>query len=217
MTEHRLVHFTTTGPAADRQLVQEYVLEAVDRLERHPACQGLGFTPAGQKPGIDGLVLLQIVGDTETVIEHERDRWDALVDAGLAEDWTTETVDPAAQWGDNGAALRSRLDTLAARLSKLVYEAFDTRPHPVDEHPREVGDRETPTGVGWWTLLHILTLQQGYSYDEEIEAYTEGMRDALYKTIQYEGFDIASEKIDEVIESLEALRGEARQSADGTG
>lgn len=210
MTKQLLVHFTTTGPEADERLIREYVLEAVDRLPERSSCDGIGFVPAGQKPIAGGLVLLQIVGDVDAVVESERDRWDALVDEGFAEDWSREESDHdiAPHWGENGAELRTRLDLLASHVSRLVFEEFDTPPHPVDAYPEEVDERESSTGIGWWTLLHVLTLQQGYSYETEIDAYTEGIRDALHHIVQYEGSKPANVKIDEAIETLENVRDE---------
>lgn len=215
MTDRRLVHFTTTGPAADERLVREYVLEAVERLPERPDCDGVGFVPAGQKPMDGGLVLLQLVGDVDAVVERERDRWDALVDEGLAEDWSLGAADgaPASHWGESGAELRTRLEVLAARMSRLVYEEFDEAPDAVDAHPAEADAREAPTGTGWWTLLHLLTLQRGYSYEREIDAYAEGIRDALHKVVQYEGYEPAGEKIDDVVDSLERVREEVEEAA----
>lgn len=210
MTEQRLVHFTTTGPQADEQFIREYVLEAVDRLPEQPGCDAVGFVPAGQKPIEGGLVLLQVVGDVNAVVESERDRWDALADQGLIEDWTVDESDQnvVGHWGENGAELRTRLDSLAARMSRLVFEEFETSPDPVDAHPEEADDRESPTGVGWWALLHLLTLHQGYSYEEEVDAYVEAIRDASHHIAQYEGPEPAQAKLDEVIGTLERVRDE---------
>lgn len=211
-----LVHFTTTGPEADERLVREYVLDAVDSLPERSSCDGVGFVPAGQKPGVDGLVLLEIVGDVDAVVESQRDRWDALVDDGLAENWFPEEHGEAfvTHWGEDGAALRGRIDILASRTSKLVFEEFDAPPDPVDAHPEEADERESPTGVGWWSLLHVLTLQQGYGYDEEVDAYAEGIRDALYNIAEYEGYGPAIAKLDEVVDSLEAVRDELDRPGD---
>jgi hypothetical protein len=216
MTEQLLVHFTTTGPEADERLIRDYVLEAVDRLPELSSCDGVGFVPAGHKPIEGGLVLLQIVGDVDAVVENERDRWDALVEEGLAEDWSRGESDRdiVSHWGEKGAELRTRHDLLAARMSRLVFEEFDTPPDPVDSYPEEEDDRESPTGIGWWTLLHILTLQQGYPYGMEIDAYAEGIRDALHHIVLYEGPEPANVKIDEVIETLEEARVEVDQVAD---
>lgn len=214
MAEQLLVHFPTAGPDADRRLVREYVLDAVDRLDDHPDCEGIGFVPAGQKPGVGGLVLLSISGDPDPVVATERERWDAIVEAGFADGWTTETVDPADRWGEDGAALRARIDTLAARLSRQVYEAFDSPLDPVDAHPAETDDRASSTGVGWWTLLHLLTLQQGHSYRAEIDAYVAGLHSAVHSVAEYEGTDAAVGAIDEVIGALETTREQVGRSVD---
>ena len=208
MPDQLLVQFKTAGPAADERLVREYILEAVDRLPKQPDCEGVGFVPAGQKPGVDGLVLLHVVGDADAVVRRERDRWNALLEDGLVEDWTTEEAEEAmiTEWGENGTALRTRLDVLAARMSVLVYDEFDEPPDPVDAYPAEADDRASPTGVGWWTLLHLLTLQRGYDYASEVDAYTEGITDGLVHVAQYEGSDIAREKLDEVVALLEDAR-----------
>ena len=215
MPDQLLVHFATLGPEADVQLIREYVLEAVDRLPEQPDCAGVGFAPAGQKPGVDGLVLLHIVGDADAVVRRERDRWDALVVDGLVEEWTTEVIEQemVTEWGEAGTDLRTRLDVLAARMSRLVYDEFDTPPDPVDACPAEADDRESPTGVGWWTLLHLLTLQQGYYYTSEVDAYTQGIRDGLVHIARYEGAEVAREKLDEVVASLEDVPEELERAA----
>ena len=153
-------------------------------------------------------MLLHVVGDADAVVRRERDRWNALLDDGLVEDWTTEEAEEAmtTEWGENGTALRTRLDVLAARMSVMVYDEFDEPPDPVDANPAEAEVRASPTGVGWWTLLHLLTLQRGYDYASEVDAYTEGIKDGLVHVAQYEGSDIAREKLDEVVALLEDVR-----------
>lgn len=215
MTEQLLVQFPTAGRDADRRLVREYVLDAIDRLAEHPDCEGIGFVRAGQKPGVNGLVLVSITGDPDAVMAAERDRWDELVEAGVADGWSTESVDPTDEWGANGAALRARLDTLAARLSALLYDAFDSPPDPVDAHPNESDARGSPTGVGWWTLLHLLTLQQGYTYRQEIDAYAAGIRAAVHRTADYEGVEAAIDGLDGVIAALDRTRDEVESAAGG--
>lgn len=216
MAEHFHVHFSTTGPAADRQLIREYVLDAVERLPDMAACERVGFVPAGHKPGVDGLVILEVFGGQDAIVVHERGRWDELIDTGLAEDWETVTdvPDPTEYYGENGADLRARLSMLAARLSRLVFDEFDEPPDPVDEHPEEAAERATKTGTGWWTLLHCLTLHQAIPYEQEVEAYAEGIRDALIHLAEYRERDAVEAKLDEVTESLEAIRREVRQVAD---
>jgi hypothetical protein len=216
MFNRLLVHFVTTGPRADERLVREYVLDAVDRLPGRPDCDRVGFVRAGHKPIDGGLVLLLVEGDGDAVVERERDRWDALVEGGLAEEWGAEEADHdyMARWGEDGAALRTRLEALAARMSRLAYEEFDDPPDPVDEFAGEAADRESPTGLGWWTLLHLLTVQQGYSYGMEIDAYVEGIREAALKTAHYRDRESAIAKLDEAVAALDDVRDEIERVAE---
>lgn len=219
MPDQLHVHFATTGPAADRRLIREYILDAVERLPRRPACDGIGFVPVGHKPGGSGLVILEVFGDAEAVVDHERDRWDELVDEGVAEEWrrVTDLPDPAEYYGEHGAELRARLAMLAAQLSRHVFEEFDQPPDAVDEHPDEASERAARTGTGWWTLLHYLTHHQAMSYEEEVDALAEAARHALLRLTEYRGAKPVDRKIDGVIETFEATRDQVEEVADGRG
>lgn len=216
MPDQLHLHFATTGPAADRRLIQEYVIEAVERLPKLAECDGIGFVPAGHKPGVDGLVILEIFGDTEAVVAHEGDRWDELVENGLAEDWTsvTDVPDPAGYYGEEGAELRARLSMLAARLSRLVFDEFDRPPDAVDEYPDEANERAARTGTGWWTLLHYLSLHQAIPYEQEVDAYAEGIRDALLNLAEYREREAVEAKLEEVSARLDTTRGPVREGVD---
>lgn len=85
-------------------------------------------------------------------------------------------------------------------MSKIAFEAFDHGefPAPVDTYPDE-----GPLPVGWYVLLHFLADQQAQSANEEIDVYTEGIRNRLFALGERYGYDRTSARIDVLIESLE--------------
>ncbi len=208
------VNFSTTGEPGDERLVREYVFDAAARLPEQPGCDGVAFTPLARKADLgemdlEGGVLVQVWGDdVDTVVERERDRWDTLVEEGLAESWEWSVDDGtlADYMGDRGADRYLEYQALATRLSRLVYETFDAAPDPVDEYPGE--DRTAPAGVGWWRLLHLLTIQQNYRYQQELDAYVEGIRSTIHTIAEFDNRDQALRATNAIIESLEALRAE---------
>lgn len=115
--------------------------------------------------------------------------------------------DDTDKFGPSGADLVARLQFLASRMSRHVFEEFDADEAlaPVDAYPEE-----GPVPVGWWSLLHFLADQRGLSADEEIAAYTEGIRNRLWTVGLSHGRDRADERIDELVESLEEIRGEVK-------
>lgn len=209
---HGFVTFRTTGEAGDERLVREYVFDAVDRLPDQPGCAGVGFNPLARKADlaemdVDGGVLVRIWGaSVDAVVERERERWDRLVEDGLAEawEWSADDGTLAEYMGEQGARRYLQLLGLATRLSKQVYDEFDGRPDPVDEYPGE--QRAAAAGVGWWRLLHLLTIQQNYRYSDEIDAYAQGIRSTARTIAEFDDRKRALDEIDGVIDSLEALR-----------
>lgn len=204
MREIARVEFETTGAAADRRLVREYVLDAVARLPDTAACDRVGYAPQGQVPSDGGAVLLFLEGDIDAVVERERDRWDALVDAGLALDWavidgTDRFVDI---FGERGGELYLRLHHAASRMSAVVFEEFDAPPAAVDAHPDEDGSVET----GWWSLLHQLTVHQGYALEDELAAYERCLEHTLDNIAEHESPERAVARIDEIVAALEDRR-----------
>jgi hypothetical protein len=206
------VVFRTTGEDGDERLIREYVFDVVERLPSHPGCEGVGFNPFARKAGlaemdVDGGVLVRFWGDdVDAVVDRERERWDALVEDGVAESWEWSDDDDALveYMGEQGAERYLQFQGLATRLSKLVYEEFRESPDPVDDYPAE--ERAAPAGVGWWRLLHLLTIQQNYRYGEEIDAFVEGIRSTVETVAQFDDHERALRETDEAIASLQALR-----------
>lgn len=205
--ERTTVVFETDGVAGDERLIREYVLPAMERLPEHESCQDVGFLRYGHAPETDhGEVRLHLSGDVEAIIERESDRWDDVVEDGLAREW--EVVGPeddSDKFGPKGEELTARLQFLASHMSKHVFEEFgpDEALAPVDTYPDE-----GPLPVGWWSLLHFLADQQALAPDEEIDAYAEGIRNRLWTLGLTHGFDRADERIDDLVETLEGVREE---------
>jgi hypothetical protein len=107
------------------------------------------------------------------------------------------------KFGPHGVALCDRLTFVSSEMSKAAFEEFDYDEFPaaVDTYPDE-----GPLPVGWYVLLHFLADQQAHSADEEIDAYTEGIRNRLFALGDRYGYDRASARIDDLIDSLEETR-----------
>jgi len=200
------VTFGTDGVDGDERLIRAYVLPAMERLPEREDCTDVGFLRYGHAPeSAGGEVRLHLAGDVDALIEAESGRWDELVTEGLATDWEVTPEDDSETFGPTGAETVAELQFLSSRMSKHVFEEFDEgeRLAPVDEHPDE-----GPVPAGWWTLLHFLADQQTYTAAEEIDAYTEGIRNRLWRIGSVEGADAANARIDDLQDKLEEVREE---------
>lgn len=212
MTDRTTVAFETAGAAGDERFVREYVLPAMERLPEREWCRDVGFLRYGHAPHRDGgEVRVHLRGDVQTIVDRESDRWEAAVADGLARDW--EVVGPeddSDKFGPKGEELTARLQFLASRMSKHVFEELgDEALAPVDTYPDE-----GPVPVGWWSLLHFLADQRALSPDEEIDAYVEGVRNRLWALGQWHGADRADERIDDLHDALEDVREKVHAMAD---
>lgn len=175
----------------------------------HGAIDPLARKSGLAKMGFDGGVIVRIWGDdVDAVVEDERERWDRLVEDGTARSWEwSEDGDALVEHlGERGAERYLQFVGLSTRLSRLVHEELETSPDPVDDYPDE--RRAAPAGVGWWRLLHLLTIQQNYRYGEELDAHVEGIRSVVHTIAQFDDRGRAIREVDAVVESLEALRAE---------
>jgi len=206
MAELLPITFETKGAEQDRHLIQEYILDLLERIEEVDWCERAGYAPSGQAPIEGGQVVLAFVGDEDRIWEVESDRWDELVEEGYAEGWerdeqfSREVIKEIV--GKQGVDLHLRQLHLASKMSKLAYEEFDDLPAPVNEYPED----EAPTPIGWWEVLHDLTVQMGYPLDEELSAYTKGIEHTLKNIAEYESPERAEEQVDELIQKLEEMR-----------
>lgn len=216
MAEILPIAFQTTGANQDRRLIQEYILDLLDRIETVNWCERVGYAPTGQAPTEGGRVILAFVGDEERIRQNESDRWNELVEEGYAKEWerdeqfSREMMEKVV--GEQGTELHLRQLHLASKMSVLAYEEFDDVPAPVDEYPED----EAPTPVGWWEVLHDLTVQMGYTLDDELSAYTKGIDHTLKNIAEYESPQRAEEEVDELIQELEDMRQEVTEGRDGS-
>ena len=214
MSELLYISFQTGGSAEDRQLIEEYVLDLVERASEMDGCERVGYARSSQGPIDEGGVSVLFDGSPEQIIAAEADRWDELISAGFADEWTHKedrNLDAMeAVLGEQGAQLHIRQIDLAGRLSQHTLEEFESRPDPVDEFPEE----DVPTPIGWWGVLHNLTVQMGYPLTDEIAAYTQGTKHTLKNIAQYGGPEQAEKELDQVIDELEEMREEIKEGRD---
>lgn len=197
------VVLSTSGESANRELIEEYIFEAIDRLRERDSIENASFTQQTHGSDDTASVSLTLVGDTDPVVDDESARWEQLAQQGLILDWDlndyTELWD---QQADESMQLRLELSDIATEASKLAFDKFAEPPAIVEEYP----DKETLYPIGWYTLLHQLTLQQGYDVDDELDAYTQLLRLTLDNLRNHEGNEYTNTRIDEIVESIEEKR-----------
>ena len=225
MPEAVSLRFSTGSTADAERFLTEYVFDAIDRVQDMDACDCFTFVPSQpatgdrttglQVPPPDHTIVLTIRGETDDIIDAERDRWDTLVDEGIVTEWefkrsvdVDELVD---ELGQKRATLVAHTSNLSARVAALAYEAFEdlgTTPGAIETYPDEESDGAP---FGWWSVLHNVTVQLNYSIDEEVKAYRYGLEHTLRNIAEYEGEDEAEARLNEVIETLEAIRTDIEQ------
>lgn len=204
MREIGRVDFATNGAAADRRFIEAYLSDAVSRLPETPGCDRIGYAPQGHVLTDEGGVLLFLDGDLGALVELERGKWDALVDDGLLLDWEVTDVTErfSKTFGERGGELYLRLHHCASLMSEIVFDEFRTPPAAVDAYPAE----SSKATIGWWAILHLLTVHQGYPLEDELDAYAHGLEHTLDNIAEFEGPDRAADTIDELVETLETRR-----------
>ncbi len=224
MPESVSLRFSTGSRANAERFLTEYVPNAIDRVQDMDACDCFTFVPSQpatgdrttglQVPPPDHTIVLTIRGDTDDIINAERDRWDTLAEEGIITEWEVkrsadvdELVD---ELGEKRATLVAHTSNLSARVATLAYQTFEdlgTVPGAVETYP----DESDAAPFGWWSVLHTVTVQLNYSLAEELEAYRYGIEHALRNVAEHEGEDEAEARLDDVIETLEAMRTDIKQ------
>lgn len=220
--------FETVSPADASRFLDEYVLDAVERIRGLDACDSITFVPgqpldgdrtAGlQVPPPDHAVYLTIRGETDAIVDRERDRWEDLVDAGVITNWTvqksTERSEMVDRLGEERTSFLAAQSDLAARMAAVAFEDFVDRgrvPAAIETFSEERAENGTDAApFGWWMLLHTLTVQLNYSIEEELDAYTYCIEHALRNIAEFEGPEAAAERLDEVCVTLRAKSDEVQ-------
>ncbi|WP_323174630.1 hypothetical protein [Natrialba sp. PRR66] len=200
------VHFTTHGKTENRQLIDRYILDAVERLPQQEFCDHAAFMPLTHDAVGGSNIWITVAGDMETLVDHESDDWDDLVEEGFVSEWdvTEVTEDWYEIAGEQGGELLLRLHRVANQATKAAFEEFETPPAPVDSYPEE--DAKHP--VGWWMVLDTMSGHQEYSFEERVEAFLYGIRHKYEDVSKLESPEKAAQQIDECIQSLETFRNE---------
>lgn len=210
MSDRKVVIFEIDDTDAEERLIREYIVPAFRRLDDRDDIRWLMFNRYGVDPSFEGgEVTFYIFGDVETVAAEERERWDALVADGVAEEWWTDDTEIRIDEFDDEELLRHRMRATASRMSVESFEEFDELPDSIDEF-----DDEGNFGVGWWMCLHHLINQHGYQSnagEEEIDLLFEDLRNRLYFLAGGVDTQYAEEKVDELISELESLPSAIRE------
>lgn len=206
MTNRVVAVLHTDKREKEEQIIREYVLPAMERLEGDERCKFTMFNRYGHHPELEGgEVLFYIYGDVEELREQEVEYWNDLKEKDILEEWWIDDEDIDFESFTESKKLRIRLRALASRMSALFYEEFDdfkeSKPDAINTFP----DEEPDLPAGWWGLCHHLINQQGYINDEEIEMYKRGIRGRLFFKGMSESIEKTEEKVEEVIEFIEPV------------
>ncbi len=109
--------------------------------------------------------------------------------------------------GTEYVELSTTVSELSAKMSKHIYETFETHLNAVETLQETDGDLPP---IGWWSVLHHLTNQQHYSLEEELLAYEYGIEHTLRNIAEYEGPNEAEERLQDHISTLGAKQAEIR-------
>ena len=185
------ISFVTTGHEADEQLIREYIVPCINRLESIDGCKGVRFSRFGQDPRYEkSEVILGIYGEYEAVVEAKRDRWNGLIEEDYIESWSRKGTPFANQPEDVQEILREAY-ILGSHMATEYYEAFDERPGLVEEMTDDSGRR-----YGLWSAFHVLANNIGYDPVEEVDAYEILLRDRLIALTEIRGHDFVRDQID---------------------
>lgn len=225
MSKSVSLQFSTGSQENAERFIHEYVLDAIDRVQNMDACECFTFVPSQsatghrttglQIPPPDYPIVLTIRGETDEIIDAERDLWDSLVQEGVITGWEVkrsidigELVDDL---GEKRATLVAHTSNLSAKMASLAYQEFDeldTVPAAVETYPDEESDGAP---FGWWTVLHTVTVQLNYTLAEELDAYRYGIEHTLRNIAEHEGADVAEDYHDELVLAVEAMREEVKE------
>lgn len=215
MTDRVVVVFETEDVEAEARLVREYVVPAFRRLGDRADVRWLSFNRYGHDPSVDGgEVLFVVYGDAEAVAAAERDGWDDVVDAGLAEDWWIDDTEVRLSELDEEERLHQRIRATASRMAIEFFEEFEAPPDAIDEF--SVADESAvpdARAVGWWLGLHYLVNQLGYQAndgEEEVDLFFRLVKNRLLALAVAPGHgpEAAEAKMDELLDELESFRPE---------
>lgn len=214
MAQKFSIRFDMNSPDAREQFIEEYALEAIDRLTEFEDCNSLMFVPGiDQETGERSGMSLSGAGDLDALIDYERDRWDTLVEEDVVVEWERELVmgeeEIAESVPQEVAEWHGQLEQLSSEMFKIAYGRFDD----LDKVPgaAETFSEYEDTQLGWWVILHNLTVQMGYDLTEELDVYTHGVEHTLRNFAEYEGEDAAEERIDALIAELEGMREDVKE------
>ena len=210
MSDRKVIIFEVSDIGAEERLIREYVVPAFRRLNGRDEVRWLVFNRYGHDPSVEGgEVTFYVFGDVEAVAADERNRWDALVEEGFAEEWWTDDTEVRIEDFDKQERLRHRIRATASRMSVEFFEEFDELPDSIDEF--EDGEN---FGVGWWMCLHHLNNQLGYQAnggEEEIDLLFEDLRNRLYGLTDGTNTARVEDKVEELVVELESHPDEIRR------
>ncbi|GAA1346002.1 hypothetical protein GCM10009647_090540 [Streptomyces sanglieri] len=208
--------FTTSAREDAEEFVAEYVLDALERIETLDSCESAtfayGFHP---ETGERSVVTVAFLGDADPVLEAEKSNWQEYEADGRLVEWEQVMVMEKAEMesimGKHTASLWPQLAALSADMAQVAHDRFeplDRKPAAVDTYP----DDDSDIGpIGWWAVLHTVTVQLNYTLDEEMDAYLYGIEHTLRNIAEFQGEETADARLDEIEDELERMRDDVKE------
>lgn len=211
------VQFAIDDPADERWFLCEYLAGAWPRFESLGSFDGGWFWQFGPftRRGVsefDGEEVVVVAeADADELLESERDRWHDLEDEGRIESWNVRRYgeegydsvlnEQRDRYGETGGERIRDLKFATAPMSLELLSTFGGELPAVGE---STPDNETP--VGFWTLIHVAMVQNGYVWGEEIDACEKAIENRIRSLVHYDREAEAERRLDETIADLEAFR-----------
>lgn len=215
----------------ERAFCAAYLPEAWERLHGYDGVDSAWFwrfgdvvahepveLAGGEVTDGGGVILVVNGDDPDAVLAAERDRWDELGETprldhvetkqfaeGGYESAREKMVD---SFGSVGGDRLFRLRPAACETTLATLEAFDEQlpavPEPTD------GD---PSGIGAWSLLHLVCKQHGLDWYDEIDACGKAIENRARSLAAFYDEATARAALDDAIAELEAARDSLGESS----
>lgn len=220
------VIFELPDTQSEITFLREYMVPAWPRLQENNAFESGWFWRAGNFPQQEltelsdeehdlsrlepGMVYFTINGESEAVVDDEREYWQAFNSEGLLDGWETNSDHPEYdnvrekmhdKYGQTGGDRVYALRQIAAETTVSVLAEFD---EPLPIIGEETADNPVP--VGYWTMPHFLMKPHGYDWEQEIEAYSKSIQNRLASLAAFTSDETARRTLDDVIDELCGLR-----------
>ena len=208
----------------ERAFCEQYLPGAWERLHVHDGVDSAWFwrfgnavdhepveLAGGEVTDGGGVILVVNGDDPDAALAAERDRWDDLGETTSLDRVETQGYDEGGyenarekmidNFGPVGGDRLFRLRPTACETTLATLETFDERPPAVPE-PTE----DDPSGIGVWSLIHLVCKQHGLDWYDEIDACGRAIENRAASLAAFYDPGTARTALDDAIARLETVR-----------